>query len=318
MTQRLIPPSYLFTFSLPIYYRAKLWAKNVELEPSYRIPSFVLLDRPTLGQSKLHAPVGKPAGEPAGEIVPGEAPAEAAGAATATAELAAEAAVCSAGTKKKTSKRAKTGPEVTSAEQATATTASGDQPAAGVAEPANPAESAEAPVGPLDTRIAWSEEGLTFQFVLRGKLRRPYCRLSDLEHSDGIEIYVDTRNTKNVHRATRYCHRFVFVPGGGGPGEKDPYGSMLKINMARGEPATMGAYQPHVECKLSSTGYRLTCHLSRQYLEGWSPSEQPEVGLFFHLRDAELGHICLAYDKQLPVGEDPSLWPTAFLARMPS
>ncbi len=306
MTQRLIPPSYLFTFSLPIYYRAKLWAKNLELEPSYRIPSFVLLDRPTLGQSKLHAPAGKPAGEPAGEIVPGETPAEAAKVATKTAELAAS----GAGAKKKTSKRTKAAGEKTVVE-----TASGDPPGAGAAETVNPAEAA---VGPLDTRIAWSEEGLTFQFVLRGKLRRPYCRLSDLEHSDGIEIYVDTRNTKNVHRATRYCHRFVFLPGGGGPGEKDPYGSMLKINMARGEPATMGAYQPHVECKLSSTGYRLTCHLSRQYLEGWSPSEQPEVGLFFHLRDAELGHICLAYDKQLPVGEDPSLWPTAFLARMPS
>lgn len=317
MTQRLIPPSYLFTFSLPIYYRAKLWAKNLELEPSYRIPSFVLLDRPTLGQSKLHAPAGKPAGElagePAGEIVPGETPAEAAKAATTTAELAAEAAASGSGAKKKTSKRTKAAGEKTVVE-----TASGDPPGAGAAETVNPAESAEAAVGPLDTRIAWSEEGLTFQFVLRGKLRRPYCRLSDLEHSDGIEIYVDTRNTKNVHRATRYCHRFVFLPGGGGPGEKDPYGSMLKINMARGEPATMGAYQPHVECKLSSTGYRLTCHLSRQYLEGWSPSEQPEVGLFFHLRDAELGHICLAYDKQLPVGEDPSLWPTAFLARMPS
>lgn len=311
MTQRLIPPSYLFTFSLPIYYRAKVWAKNLELEPSYRIPSFVLLDRPTLGQSKLHAPSGKAAGESA----PGETPAESAGVATATAELTAEATGSGAGAKKKTSKRTKAATEPTAAESPAAESTSGAKPGA-TAEAANP-ESAESAVGPLDTRIAWSEDGLTFQFVLRGKLRRPYCRLSDLEHSDGIEIYVDTRNTKNVHRATRYCHRFVFLPGGGGPGEKDPYGSMLKINMARGEPATIGAYQPHVECKLSSTGYRLTCHLSRQYLEGWSPSEQPEVGLFFHLRDAELGHICLAYDKQLPVGEDPSLWPTAFLAKMP-
>jgi hypothetical protein len=309
MTQRLIPPSYLFTFSLPIYYRAKLWAKNLELEPSYRIPSFVLLDRPTLGQSKLHAPAGKPVGE----SVPGESSEDADEVVAATAELAA-AAGGGTGAKKKTSKRTKGATEQTAAD-----TASGAKPGAqpgATAEAAN-AEAADATVGPLDTRIAWSEEGITFQFVLRGKLRRPYCRLSDLEHSDGIEIYVDTRNTKNVHRATRYCHRFVFLPGGGGPGEKDPYGSMLKINMARGEPATMGAYQPHVECKLSSTGYRLTCHLSRQYLEGWSPSEQPEVGLFFHLRDAELGHICLAYDKQLPIGEDPSLWPTAFLARMP-
>jgi hypothetical protein len=91
---------------------------------------------------------------------------------------------------------------------------------------------------------------------------------------------------------------------------------MLKIHLARGEPPTMGAFQPNVESKITANGYQLTCHVSRQYLEGWAPAEQPEIGLYFQLRDSELGHIHFAYDRQLPVSEDPSLWPTAFLAKI--
>jgi hypothetical protein len=278
MTQRLIPPSYLFTFSLPIYHRAKLWAKNLELEPSYQIPAFVLLDRPTLGQSKLHAPLSAQA-NPVTEAKP----------------------AAEAGRSRKSSK-------------ATTGAAEGQGKAAGSPNSSGTAGSA----GPLDVRIAWSEEGMTFQFRLQGKTRRPYCRLNDLEHSDAVEVFVDTRNTKSVHRATRYCHRFLFLPTGTGADDREPYGSMLKIHLARGEPSTMGGFTPQVESKLSTTGYVLTCHLSRKYLEGWSPTEQPEIGVFFQVRDSELGHLNMVYDPQLPVSEDPSLWPTAFLARLPN
>lgn len=272
MTNRLIPPSYLFTLSLPIYYRAKLWGKSVELEPLYQVPPFVLLDRPTIGQSKLHTPTTSQEPEPAVE---------------------------SPKSGKNTKRKVKS------------------EDATGDAVPVSaPAPGSSLQAGPLDTRIAWSEDGLTIQFTLTGKTRRPYCRLNDLEHSDAIEVFVDTRNTKTVHRATRYCHRFLFLPTGTGPSEKDPYGSMLKIHLARGEPPTMGAYQPQVESKIMANGYQLTCHMSRKYLEGWAPAEQPEIGLYFQLRDSELGHVHFAYDRQLPVSEDPSLWPTAFLAKI--
>ncbi len=280
MTNRLIPPSYLFTLSLPIYYRAKLWGKNIELETTYQVPPFVLLDRPTIGQSKLHTPADVPATVPADDSD----------------------ALATAKTGKGTKGKAKVEAKSEASSVATAV------------EP--PATGSPLQAGPLDTRIAWSEEGLTFQFTLTGKTRRPYCRLNDLEHSDALEVFIDTRNTKTVHRATRYCHRFLYLPTGTGPSEKDPYGSMLKIHLARGEPPTMGAFLPQVESMIMANGYQLTCHLSRKYLEGWAPTEQPEIGLYFQLRDTELGHIHFAYDRQLPVSEDPSLWPTAFLAKI--
>lgn len=213
----LLPPSYMFKVSLPLYYRATEWKPGSEfqLEPRYEVPTFESLDQP-------------------------------------------EEAFCS-------------------------------------------------------TRIAWSEEGLWLQFSVQGKKLKPLCRLTDLEQSDGVELFVDTRNTKNVHRATRFCHRFLFLPKGGGTEEKDPYGSMLKIRLARGEPSSIGQFQPHVYSKIRRNGYDMSIHLSRKDLEGWAPTEQPEMGLYFVVRDQELGLCPMIYDLNLPVYEDPSLWPTAFL-----
>lgn len=169
--------------------------------------------------------------------------------------------------------------------------------------------------GPVETRVSWNADGLTLQFQVTGKKMRPHCRLTDLEQSDAIEIFVDTRNTKTVHRATRFCHRFMFFPTGGGDEKKDPHGTMLKIHLARGEPTCMGQFRPFVHSKIKRNGYTLTCHLHKDHLEGWQPAEQAEIGLFFLVRDQELGVNCLAYDHQLPVSEDPSLWPTVFLSR---
>lgn len=301
---RLIPPSYLLTFSLPVYYRSKLWAKGLELEEGYRLPAFMLLDRPQLGRSKLLAEAEQAAEKAmlVAETLADQDPA---------AEMASDAAGNG-------QRKAKSAGKTKVAQKPEHAGSSGSNAAPDTTSPDNASVEPTAAAlqgGPLETRVAWSEEGLTFQFSLEGKTRRPYCRLNDLEHSDAIEIFLDTRNTKSVHRATRFCHRFLFLPCGAGPHEKDPYASMLKIHLARGEPSTMGMFQPHVNCKIHAHGYKLTCHLSRKFLEGWAPVEQPEVGIFYQVRDSELGHFSMVYDRQLPVSEDPSLWPTAFLTK---
>lgn len=215
--ERLIPSSYLFKVSLPLYHRTTTWkpGKGFQLEERYEIPTFESLDQ-------------------------------------------------------------------------------------------NPSQECR-------TRIAWSDDGLWLQFFVRGKKLKPFCRLTDLEQSDGVELFVDTRNTKSVHRATRFCHRFLFLPKGAGGQEKDPYGTMLKIRLARGEPGAIGQYQPSVVSKIRQNGYDLSIHLSRKDLEGWSPTEQPEIGLYYLIRDQEMGQIPMIYDQNLPIYEDPSLWPTAFL-----
>ena len=68
-----------------------------------------------------------------------------------------------------------------------------------------------------EVRAAWSEAGLAFAVHVRGKKQPPWCRESRLDDSDCLQIWIDTRDVHNVHRAGRFCHRFIFLPCGGGP-----------------------------------------------------------------------------------------------------
>ena len=68
-----------------------------------------------------------------------------------------------------------------------------------------------------DVRAAWSEAGLAFVVRVEGKRQPPWCRAGRPEDSDGLQIWIDTRDVHNVHRAGRFCQRFIFLPGGGGP-----------------------------------------------------------------------------------------------------
>ena len=80
------------------------------------------------------------------------------------------------------------------------------------------------------------ERGRTGRLPCRvqGKQQPPWCRASRPEDSDGLQLWIDTRDVHNVHRAGRFCHRFIFLPSGGGSGQT--FGQSLPINRAR-EPA---------------------------------------------------------------------------------
>ncbi len=66
-----------------------------------------------------------------------------------------------------------------------------------------------------DVRMAWNPQGLVWQVTVDGKTQPPWCRDSRLEDSDGLQVWIDTRATLNIHRASRYCHRYAFLPSGG-------------------------------------------------------------------------------------------------------
>jgi len=87
-----------------------------------------------------------------------------------------------------------------------------------------------APLG--DVRMAWSEEGLALAVEVRGKRQPPWCRESRPDDSDGVRVWIDTRDTHNIHRASRFCHQFIFMPGGTGRGLDEPVAEQLLINRA--------------------------------------------------------------------------------------
>ncbi len=166
-----------------------------------------------------------------------------------------------------------------------------------------------------DVRVAWSESGLAFSVDLTGKTQPPWCRTTRPEDSDGVQIWIDTRDVHNVHRAGRFCHRFLFMPSGGGGAEDKPVAHWLPINRAREQPGAIpdGALVARSETRTS--GYLLEGFIAAEALTGFEPDEHPRLGFTYAVIDRELGLQTLGVGEPMPYRSDPSLWATLQLTR---
>jgi hypothetical protein len=163
---------------------------------------------------------------------------------------------------------------------------------------------------PADVRAAWSEQGLAFTIRVEGKRQSPWCRTERPEDSDGIQVFVDTRDVHNVHRAGRFCHRFVFLPGGGGPKLDRPAAGWLPIHRAREHPRAIRPGQLQVRSEKRIDGYLLEAFIPAEALTGFDPQEHPRLGFNYAVIDRELGEQTLSVGSPMPYQEDPSLWAT--------
>ncbi len=161
-----------------------------------------------------------------------------------------------------------------------------------------------------DVRAGWSKDGLMFTVDVSGKQQSLWCRPTQLTESDGFQVWIDTRNTHNVHRANRFCHWFLFLPTGGGPGREDPIATMLKINRSKEDPKTMNQAALKVLSKKKVGGYRLSVWIPGSALTGWGPDEHRKLGFNYAVVDRELGWQTLSIGPEFPIAEDPSLWQT--------
>jgi hypothetical protein len=166
-----------------------------------------------------------------------------------------------------------------------------------------------------DVRLAWSEEGIFLNATVRGKQQAPWCRDSRIDDSDGVQILLDTRNTQNIHRAGRFCHRFAFLPVGSGRKLDEPVGVLLAINRARESPREIEQGALQIVSQRLADGYRLAAFIAAAALTGYSPADQPALGFSYAVIDRELGWQTFTVGPELPFMEDPSLWGTLELKR---
>lgn len=164
-----------------------------------------------------------------------------------------------------------------------------------------------------DVRGAWNEDGLAFSLQVRGKRKGLWCRPSRAEESDGLHLWIDARATQNVHRATKFCHRFVFLPAGEGRGAASPTAEQLLINRARenAAPVRPGVLKAWAETR--ADGYRLSAWIPAAAITGFNPEESPKLGLNYAVIDRELGMQTFSVGAGFPFDEDPSLWTIAEL-----
>ncbi len=164
-----------------------------------------------------------------------------------------------------------------------------------------------------DVRAAWSDAGMFFWMSIDSKRQAPWCRESRMEESDGLHVWIDTRCSPGVHRATQHCHRFLFLPTGGGPRRDTAVVSWIPINRARQNPKPVPPGGMAVAAVSRHDGYEISGHVAAASLTGYDPRDQRRIKLFYQIADRELGTQSLSLGDPFPVAEDPSLWPEAVL-----
>ena len=159
-----------------------------------------------------------------------------------------------------------------------------------------------------DVRLAWNEFGIGIQMSLTGKDKEPIGDASKPSTADGLTIWIDTRSDRTSHRASRYCHQFHLLPSGGGPEKDEASFSQSKINRAA-QDAPIGDLTavPFRLLRLKK-GYRLEALLPAALLTGFDPEQYPQLGVYYQVRDSELGNEYLGVNADFPFADDPSLW----------
>ena len=163
--------------------------------------------------------------------------------------------------------------------------------------------------------LAWNEQGLGVQAEVKGKDQLPHADASRARSSDGLTLWIDTRDARTSHRATRYCHQFHFLPTGGGADHDEPFLQQTKINRALQDATLCSPEDVPFRAELRKTGYWMEAFLPAEVLHGYDPEQNPRLGFYYAVRDSELGEQVLSVGSEFPYWEDPSVWSVLELVR---
>jgi hypothetical protein len=166
-----------------------------------------------------------------------------------------------------------------------------------------------------DVRLAWNEFGLGVQVRVAGKEEPARGDAARPRGSDGVTVWIDTRDARTSHRASRYCHQFHLLPAGGGADLDEPVFVQTKINRALQDAPPVPANAVPFRCVFSRGGYTVEAFFPAAVLHGFDPEQNPRLGFYYVVRDAELGEQVLSVGSEFPYGEDPSLWAVLELRR---
>ena len=159
-----------------------------------------------------------------------------------------------------------------------------------------------------DFRLGWNPDGFALSLRVMGKKTSAWCRTTRMEDSDGLRIWFDTRDTGNIHRASRFCHEFMLMPEGGGKEGKKPFGGLIEIQRAKENPKAVAPEQITIHAEKRIDGYLLRAGIPTSALTGFDPTEQQFLGFTYAIMDRELGWQTFTISNEFPFTSDPTLW----------
>src|SRR5262245_33429342 len=140
-----------------------------------------------------------------------------------------------------------------------------------------------------DVALAWNELGLGVQVDLGGKASLTQADPSKPRGSDGLTLWLDLRDSRTSHRASRFCHQFHFLTTAGGADRDEPAFVQTKINRALEDAPLASSSEVLLRCHSRKNGYLLEAFVTAAALHGYDPEEHPRLGFYYSVRDDELG-----------------------------
>ena len=163
--------------------------------------------------------------------------------------------------------------------------------------------------GPVFGAIAagWNTKGFGLQVTVSGKPDAPTGRRDDLKRSDCLLVWLDTRPSGSVHRATEYCHHFACLPH-----EEDSDSPLIVVQpIAQQRLQRIESDPKKILTRLHTTkdGYQFEVWFPADQLYGFREiAELRRLGFHCVIQDSHLGNQSLGLSGDFPASFDPSLW----------
>ncbi|QDU59689.1 hypothetical protein Pan216_05210 [Planctomycetes bacterium Pan216] len=176
-----------------------------------------------------------------------------------------------------------------------------------------------------DLWMGWNEQGLGLAWRVWGKTEPIHGESDRPKSCDGLSLWLDTRDTRTIHRASRYCQRLtIAVHDGGSDGlpsisqqkihranEEAPQADLSSVRLARHPLDEEGEFITTSKGKPAPIrNYQMEAFLPAAVLSGFDPDVNRRLGFFVRIRDHELGDQISGTGPEFPYWEDPSLWLT--------
>jgi hypothetical protein len=159
-------------------------------------------------------------------------------------------------------------------------------------------------------RVGWCSAGLGIAILADGfssKLPGPVAP----EKFADIHLWIDTRDTRNVSRATRFCHHFsAGLSLRGDRKALDHEVSQKLIARAVADAPLCAAERITSRAAIDRSGWMLEIFLPAAVLHGFDPDTNRRLGFAYQVSDHQREDQFLGVGRDFPLGENPSLWAT--------
>lgn len=161
-----------------------------------------------------------------------------------------------------------------------------------------------------EVRVGWNPQGIGIAVQAEG-FGDPKLTADRPEGFADVQLWVDTRDTRDVSRATRFCHRFSAAIRLVRPGKSLVVEVAQKpIARAIADPPMARSDQVEARAAAGRNGWTLDVFLPAAILNGFDPETNRRLGFAYQLSDHLREDQFLGVGRDFPIGENPSLWST--------